>query len=124
MPLPQYSKSVIFATLDDVFDATTSDDFDIDCEGSGGDCSGANAYVAWGGEDVNVCNNFFNSGFSASKQASILIHELTHAYNDTDDYFYYPTDKSNLPWNAFIETPTLRENGDTYEQFTLDFFLP
>jgi RHS repeat-associated protein len=120
----QYSKSVIYATLDDVFDATTSDDFDIDCEGSGGDCSGANAYVAWGGEDVNVCDNFFNSGFSASKQASILIHELTHAYNDTVDYFYYPTDKSNFPWNLVFETMTLRENGDTYEQFALDFFLP
>jgi hypothetical protein len=37
---------------------------------------------------------------------------------------YYPTDRSNLPCNAVIETPTLRENADTYEQFTLDFFLP
>jgi hypothetical protein len=41
---------------------------------------------ASGGEDVNVRNNFFNSGFSASRQASILIRQLTHAYNDTDDY--------------------------------------
>jgi RHS repeat-associated protein len=118
------SKFEIYGTLDDVFDATTSDDFDIDCEGGSGTCASANAYVAWGGEDINVCNNFFNTGKSASKQASILIHELTHAYNDTDDYFYYPTDGSNLPWNAVIETPTLRENADTYEQFTLDFFLP
>ncbi|MGY4646789.1 hypothetical protein [Mycobacterium sp. URHB0021] len=69
-------------------------------------CSRPNAYVAWGGEDVNVFNNFFNSGFSASKHASILIHELAHAYNDADDYFYYPTDGSILPWNAVIETPT------------------
>ena len=119
-----YSKSEIYATLDDVFDATTSDDFDIDCEGGSGDCATANAYVNWGGSDVNLCNIFFNSGLSASRQASILIHELTHAYNDTDDYFYYPTDGSNLPWNALFETPTLRENADTYEQFTLDFFLP
>ena len=34
-----YSKSEIYATLDDVFDATTSDDFDIDCEGGSGDCA-------------------------------------------------------------------------------------
>ena len=31
-----YSKSVIFATLDEVFDAIKSDDFDIDCEGGSG----------------------------------------------------------------------------------------
>jgi hypothetical protein len=29
-----------------------------------------------------------------------------------------------LPWNALFETPTLRENADTYEQFVLDFYLP
>jgi RHS repeat-associated protein len=118
------SKMEISVTLFDVFFATKSDDFDIDCEGGSGTCASANAYVNWGGSDVNLCNNFFSSGFSASKQASILIHELTHAYNDTDDYFYYPTDGSNLPWNMWIETPMLRENADTYEQFTLDFFLP
>jgi hypothetical protein len=118
-----HSKSEIYATLDDVYDATISDDFDIDCE-FGGHCDdGPNAYVVGGGWDVNVCNSFFNSGFSASRQAAILIHELTHAYNDTDDYFYY-IDGSNQPWNAFIETPMLRENAANYEQFTLDFFLP
>ena len=37
---------------------------------------------------------------------------------------FYQTDGSNLPWNLIHETPTLRENADTYEQFTLDFFLP
>jgi hypothetical protein len=120
----QASKVEIFSTLEDVFDATKSDDFDIDCEGGSGDCATANAYVNWGGSDVNVCNNLFSSGFSASKQAAILIHELTHAYNDTDDFFYYPTDGSNQPWNLLFETPILRENADTYEQFTLDFFLP
>ena len=114
----------IFATLSDVFDATKSDDFDIDCEGGSGDCASANAYVAWGGEDVNLCNNFFNSGFSDSKKAAILIHELTHAYNDTEDYFYYQTDGNNQPFNSFFETVALRENADCYEQFTLDFFLP
>ena len=88
---------MIYATLDDVFDATKSDDFDIDCEGGSGDCADANAYVDWGGSDVNVCNNFFNSGLSASKQAAILIHELTHAYNDTDDYFYYPPTGATCP---------------------------
>jgi hypothetical protein len=118
------SKAIIGQTLTDVFVATKSDDFDIDCEGGSGTCATANAYVAWGGEDVNLCNNYFNSGFSDSKKASIIIHELTHAYNDTDDYFYYQTDGSNQPFNANTETVILRENADCYEQFTLDFFLP
>ena len=118
----EYTKTVILNTLGDVFDATKSSDFDIDCEGGSGDCATLNAYVNWGGSDVNLCNNFFSNGLS--KQASILIHELTHAYNDTDDYFYYPNDGSNLPWNLLFESPVLRENADSYEQFTLDFFLP
>lgn len=95
-------------------------DVDIDCET--GCASNENAYVNWGGYDVNLCSNFFNSGFSNSKKAAILVHELTHAYADTDDYCYYPNDLSNQPWNLLFETPTLRENADSYEQFLLEFY--
>ncbi len=121
-----YSKSVIGNHLHEIFAAIKSDDFDIDCEGScGSSCgNGTVGYVVHGGIDVNLCNTFFSCGLSASKRASILIHELSHGYADTDDYFYYPNDGSNLPWNLLFETGTLRENADTYEQFTLDFYLP
>jgi RHS repeat-associated protein len=112
------SKQTIASHLSEVFDALDANDVDIDCES----CSDANAYVNWGGYDVNVCPPFFNSGFSTRKQAAILVHELTHAYADTDDYCYYPTDGVNLPWNLLFETTTLRENGDTYEQFVLEFY--
>jgi hypothetical protein len=115
------AKNEIANTLSDAYEATKSDDFDIDCEGQSGECLGINAYVAWGGEDVNLCYKFFTSWYSRSKQAAIIIHELTHAYNDTDDYFYYPQDGNNFPWNLLNETGTLIENADTYEQFSLEF---
>jgi hypothetical protein len=55
--------------------------------------------------------------------AAILIHELTHAYSDTDDYgLYYPVDGSNSPWGQIFETPLLRHHADTYEQFVLEFY--
>ncbi|HZN07688.1 MAG TPA: RHS repeat-associated core domain-containing protein [Pyrinomonadaceae bacterium] len=114
------SKSIIMDHFDAAFDALDENDVDIDCET--GCASNENAYVNWGGYDVNLCSNFFNSGFSNSKKAAILVHELTHAYADTDDYCYYPNDLSNLPWNLLFETPTLRENADSYEQFLLEFY--
>jgi RHS repeat-associated protein len=120
------SKEEIWTTLDDVYGAITSDDFDIDCEGSDGHCDGASAYVVgpWG-DDINVCDSYFNNGWSISMQAGVLIHELTHAYNDTDDYFYYQMGVgTNQPWNGYLETPTLRENADNYRAFTQDFFMP
>ena len=61
--------------------------------------------------------------FPLAKQAAVLVHELTHAYANTPpDYFYYPTDGSNAPFNQLNETPKLRDNADTYEQFVLDFY--
>ncbi|MGV0812271.1 RHS repeat-associated core domain-containing protein [Mycolicibacterium boenickei] len=123
------SKVEIYSTLDDAFDAITSDDFDIDCEGTDGNCDEASAYVVGPlGYDINLCDSFFsNSLFTTSIKAAILIHELTHAYNDTWDYFYYQLDGSLLPVQfliAFIETPVLRENADNYRMFTQDFFMP
>ena len=41
----------------------------------------------------------------------MLIHELTHAYDDTDDFFYYPNDGSNLPWNTVSNGDAARERG-------------
>jgi RHS repeat-associated protein len=114
------SKGIIGTYLAYVFNAFKENDVDIDCEGN---CDTGNAYVVYGGYDVNLCNSFFSSGFSGDMQSAILIHELTHAYADTDDYFYYPTDGSNFPWNMLYETPTLRENADTYEQFVLQYYL-
>jgi RHS repeat-associated protein len=120
------SKLEIWTTLDDVFDAIKSDDFDIDCEGTDGHCDGASAYVVGPlGYDINLCDSYFNSGWSTSMQAGVLIHELTHAYNDTDDYFYYLNEEfSNMPYNFYTETPTLRENADNYRMFTMNFFMP
>ena len=114
------SKSIIMSYLDDSFDALDENDVDIDCE-TGCD-AGVTAYVNGGGYDVNLCSLFFNAGFSNSKKAAILVHELTHAYSNTDDNCYYPTDGSNAPWNQLLETPALRENGDSYEQFVLEFY--
>ena len=126
------SKSIILEVLQAVyFDAYKDDDIDIDCE-TGCD-SGVNAYVNWGGWDVNLCTKFFNSSFSLSKKAAIIVHELTHAYAGTDDHFYYTQDLNttmiNLPGEDDTitnnyETGTLRDNADTYEQFLLDFYLP
>jgi hypothetical protein len=111
--------------LEDVYQAITSDDFDIDCEGSDGHCTEASAYVVgpWG-DDINLCDSYFTNGWSISKQAGVLIHELTHAYNDTADHFYYLNGMSNQPYNSWIETPTLRENADNYRMFTQNFFMP
>lgn len=119
------SKEEIWTTLEDVFDAITSDDFDIDCEGSDGHCTEAAAYVVgpWG-DDINLCDSYFNSGWSVNAQTGVLVHELTHAYNDTADHFYYLNGMSNQPYNSWIETPTLRENADNYRMFTQNFFMP
>jgi RHS repeat-associated protein len=119
------SKEEIWTTLDDVYAAIRSDDFDIDCEGNDGHCDEASAYVVgpWG-DDINLCDSYFNSGWSISLQAAVLIHELTHAYNDTVDYFYYLNGMSNLPYNLYIETPALRENADNYRMFTQNFYMP
>ncbi|HEY6648655.1 MAG TPA: RHS repeat-associated core domain-containing protein [Mycobacterium sp.] len=119
------SKEEIWTTLEDVYQAITSDDFDIDCEGSDGHCTEASAYVVgpWG-DDINLCDSYFTNGWSISKQAGVLIHELTHAYNDTADHFYYLNGMSNQPYNSWIETPTLRENADNYRMFTQNFFMP
>jgi RHS repeat-associated protein len=116
-----YSKSVIMNYLDNVFDAFKENDVDIDYEGY---CDGKIAYVKHGGQyDVNLCFRFFSTAFpynfSNKKKAAILVHELTHAYSETDDKCYYPNDGSNLPWNLIFETVDLRENADTYEQFVL-----
>lgn len=119
----QNSKAEIGNTLHDVYDALRSNDVDIDCEGGPGNCVGVIAYVNWGGWDVNVNDSFFNC-YNRSQMASILIHELTHAYNDTDDYGYYPVEDVNQPWNQIFETPTLRENADSYRMFALEFYLP
>jgi len=115
-----YSKTVISNTLHAVFEALKTNDVDIDCETG---CDGAAAYVNWGGSDVNVCALLFNSGFSNRKIGAILVHELTHAYDDTDDFGgIYPVDGSNLPWALLYETPTLREYADSYMQFVLEWY--
>ena len=126
------SKGIILDVLAAVFDdGYKDDDIDIDCE-TGCD-SGVNAYVNWGGWDVNLCTKFFNSSFSRSKKAAIIVHELTHAYAGTDDYFYYTQDLNTtmirLPGDDDTitnnnETTVLRDNADTYEQFLLNFYLP
>jgi RHS repeat-associated protein len=119
------SKQQIWTTLDDAFDAITSDDFDIDCEGTDGHCDSAPAYVVWPGDDVNLCDKFFtNEKFTRSIKAAILIHELTHAYSDTWDHFYYDLVDDNMPENQWVETPVLRENADCYRMFTQNFFMP
>lgn len=120
------SKEEIWNTLDDVIRAIKSDDFDIDCEGSDGNCEGASAYVVgpWG-DDINVCNSYFNNGWTISMQAGVLIHELTHAYNDTADHFYYDMGVgTNKPYNLYIETTWLRENADNYRALTQDYYMP
>ncbi|MCX6610321.1 MAG: M35 family metallo-endopeptidase, partial [Acidobacteria bacterium] len=114
------SKSHIASSFEEIFEATKSDDFDIDCENNSS-CDGANAYVNWGGYDVNLCPNFWTKGDRV--RGSIQIHELSHGYADTDDYFYYTKYPSNQPFNSLFETVSLRENADTYESFVRDVYF-
>jgi RHS repeat-associated protein len=115
------SKSYIANRFAEIFAAIKSDDFDIDCENNS-TCDGANAYVAYGGYDVNLCPSFWTAGDDKVK-GSILIHELSHAYADTDDYFYYYGYPSNQPGNSLYETVDLRQNADTYESFVRDAYF-
>jgi RHS repeat-associated protein len=115
------SKSIISGKYEAIFLAIKSDDFDIDCENDS-TCNNANAYVAPGGYDVNLCPQFFTI-HNDRVQASILIHELSHGYGDTDDHFYYYGYPSNQPYNSNYGTSVLMENGDTYESLSLNVYL-
>jgi RHS repeat-associated protein len=123
-----YTKSVVGNVLGYAFEALDDNDVDIDCE-TGCD-AGVNAYVNHGGWDVNLCSRYFTVGFTQSQQAGILVHELTHAYGDTDDYFYYsdlgmgPSTSSATLSLLPLSDGTLRENADTYMMFLENFFLP
>ncbi len=51
---------------------------------------------------TSMCATASSTTDSVSMQAGILIHELSHAYNDTADYFYYLNVGSNRPWNSLM----------------------
>jgi RHS repeat-associated protein len=116
-----YSKSYIGNRFGYIFDAIKSDDFDIDCENTS-TCDDALAYVNHGGYDVNLCPSFWAT-LGDKTMGYILIHELSHAYADTDDYCYYFGYPSNQPGNALFETVDLRENADTYGCFVRDAYF-
>lgn len=43
--------------------------------------------------------------WSVNAQTGVLIHELTHAYNDTADHFYYLNGMGNQPYNSSDRNP-------------------
>lgn len=111
------TKSIVAGYLDYAFIAFKENDVDIDYEGN----CGKTAYVEHGGQyDINLCYAFFVPVKTNRKKAAILVHELTHAYAETDDYCYYSNDGSTFPCNLFLTDASLRENADSYEQFVLD----
>ena len=113
------TKSVIASYLDSTFVAFKENDVDIDYEGN----CGVAAYVNHGGQyDINLCYAFFVPYKTNSKMASILVHELTHAYAETDDNCYYKSDGNTFPCDIFLSDEGLRENADTYEQFVLSTY--
>jgi RHS repeat-associated protein len=111
-------------TLGDVYndEGFTDDDLEIYCSYASendSDCQGNNAYTDWEG-DITFCDPGFWNFPTIARRSVVLLHEMTHAYGQTDDNFYY---KPDFAWkNGWSFSKATRiENADTYEQFYLRF---
>lgn len=87
-----------------------ADDFTIECED---DCDGANAYVYGIWTDIHLCMNNLSSA-SARRIGEVLVHEVSHVVDRTDDneYFYPPAGgRTTLGRSDAID------NADSFEAF-------
>ena len=99
------SKSIIFATLDDVFDAIKSDDFDIDCEGGGGACAVGQRLRRLGRLRRQPVQQLLQQRL-LRQQAGVDPHPRADPRLQRHRrLLLLPTDGSNQPWNA-------HRNGD------------
>ena len=94
---------------------------EFECED---DCDGENAYTnTWYDDNIHLCPNYFSN--SQNRRAGILLHETTHRYAGTDDFFYYSnaTDPTSCGADCWREGNDLVKNADTYEGMYLDFLM-
>ncbi len=72
--------------------------------------------------DIKVYPMYWN--FGAAEQASIVAHEMSHAYGGTEDQadFYYTGPDYKPEEAGSHETRWLRKQADTYRMFLLDFY--
>jgi RHS repeat-associated protein len=103
----------------------------FECETSSNNtCDGANAYVPWGSNTLHLCPNFWTQ--SDDERAAIIFHEMTHAYEGTDDKGYVsgnktsgtPTYVNSKNNSVTLTKKKLLKNADTYEEFLQNTWLP
>lgn len=87
-----------------------ADDFTIECED---DCTSANAYVYGIWTDVHMCMNVVKN-YSARRFGEILLHEVSHDADNTDDeeYFYPPAGSRTT-----LSLSDALDNADSFEAF-------
>jgi hypothetical protein len=81
------------------------------CEGAGGMCSGASAYMYTFGRDIHLCPSWFHNQ-GPSEKAATVIHELAHLQFGADDIAY----DGDADFHRLSPGKAM-ENADSYSEF-------
>jgi Lysine-specific metallo-endopeptidase len=81
------------------------------CEGAGGMCKDASAYMYTLGRDVHLCPAWFHDQDGSEKAATVM-HELAHLQFGADDVAY-----ENDPAFYKLSPGKAMNNADTYSEF-------
>ncbi len=111
-------------TLGDAYndEGFQDDDLEIYCSYASendSSCADWTAYTDWEG-DITLCDPGFWNLPTIERRAVLLLHEMTHSYAGTEDYFYYNPD---FAWQNGWSYPRWKrlDNADTYMEFYMRF---